>query len=214
MAHAGMVERMKSVIPVCLLALVVATGCGTEEGGTATDPATAATSASGPETPAETPEETTSPTPKPVKPADGKTHELDGLTITTPKRWSDVGEEQTSDTVLSVMHTGIDDTPERLWVRRVADESATSKVARSSRQGLEEIGAVKVAEKGTVEIAGQQAVYSTANRSGGGVQERFHQYVLAGDDATWVLTFSINRWQQRPDPQTVIDSVLMTVELD
>lgn len=202
---------MKTLIPVCLLALVVASGCGTNDADSAADPSSDATSASAPETPTETSAGAIASS-EPVQPASGATHELKGLTLTTPKGWSDVGEKQTPDTVLSVMHTGMDDSPERLWIRRVSPEKSADAVAKSSRQGLEEVGAVKVAEQGTVEIAGQEATYSTANRNGGGLQERYHQYVLTGDDATWVLTFSVNRWQQRPDPQDVIDSILMTVE--
>lgn len=204
-------EGMKSLIPVSLLAVVLASGCGADQAdSTAEDPTDAATSASAPQDPEPTSDE---PSSEPVKAASGKTFELDGLTLTTPKGWSDVGEEQTDDTVLSVMHTGVDDTPERLFVRRVTSDASAAGVAKSSRQDLQEIGATKVAEQGTVDVAGQEATYSTANRKGGGVQERFHQYVLTGDQATWVLTFSVNRWQQRPDPQDVIDSVLMTVEV-
>lgn len=203
---------MKSLIPVCLLTVVLAAGCGSDEAAsTAEDPTTAANSASAPDTPDPSSAEATSDA---VKAASGKTHELDGLTLTTPKGWSDVGEKQTSDTVLSVMHTGMDDTPERLYVRRVTTKAAPEAVAKSSRAALQEAGANKVAEQGTIEVAGQQATYSTAHRKGGGIDERFYQYVVPGEQATWVLTFSINRWQQRPLPQDVIDSVLMTVEVE
>lgn len=200
---------MKSLIPVCLLTVVLAAGCGSDEAAnTAEDPAT---SASAPDSATASSAEAS---PEAVQAASGKTYELDGLTVTTPKGWSDVGEKQTSDTVLSVMHTGMDDTPERLYVRRVTTKGSPEAVAKSSRTALQEVGATKVAEQGMVEVAGQPAVYSTASRKGGGIHERFSQYVVTGDQATWVLTFSINRWQQRPVPQDVIDSVLMTVEVD
>lgn len=207
-----MLRNMKSLIPVCLLTVVLAAGCGSDEAAsTAEDPTDAATSASAADT--STPASAEASTDA-VEPASGKTHQLDGLTLTTPKGWSDVGEKQTSDTVLSVMHTGMDDTPERLYVRRVTTNAPPEAVAKSSRTALQEVGATKVAEQDVVEVAGQEAVYSTARRKGGGIDERFSQYVLTGDQATWVLTFSINRWQQRPVPQDVIDSVLMTVEVD
>lgn len=206
---------MKLLIPVSLLTLVLASGCGTADSDD--EPAAAADSSASASTEESaeqaTSEATASASAKEVKPASGKTYQLDGLTLTTPRGWSDVGERQTPDTVLSVMHTGVDDTPERLWVRRLTPDAGRSATARSARAQLEEIGATKVAQQETVEVAGATASYSTAARSEGGVDERFHQYVIAGDQATWVLTFSINRWQQRPDPQQVLDSVLATVQL-
>lgn len=204
---------MKPVLPALLLAVTLLGACGAEGANEAEAEQAESTAEAVTDPASESPSGTAEPSATPVKPANGKTYRLDGLTVTVPKGWSDVGEQPSDDTVLAVMHTGVDDTPERLAVRRVSTQSPRAAVAAEARLDLKSVGAVKVKDKGTVAVAGQKAAYSTAIRDRGGVYQRYHQYVVTDDDVTWVLTFSVNRWQQRPDPQRVIDSILTTVKV-
>lgn len=145
-----------------------------------------------------------------VTPMKGRTYELDGLTITVPKSWKDVGERATPDVVLSVVNTSMDDVPQRLSIARI-DGAEGGVTAQEQEDALAEIGAKKIQEQEPVEIDGVEALYTTAVRDEGGVNQRFHRYVIAGEDATWVLTFSVNRWQQRPDPDKQIQAILASV---
>lgn len=145
-----------------------------------------------------------------VAPMKGRTYELDGLTITVPKSWTDVGERGTPDVVLSVVNTSMDDVPQRLSIARI-DGGEGGVTAQDQQDALAEMGAKKIQEQEPVEIDGVEALYTTAVRNEGGVNQRFHSYVIDGEDATWVLTFSVNRWQQRPDPDEQIQAILASV---
>lgn len=186
------------------VATVLLAGCGpnTAEDDPGADPSTTT-----PET-----SSATSDAPDAVEPMKGRTYELDGLSITVPKSWKDVGERATPDTVLAVVNTSMDDVPQRLSVQRI-DAAEGEITAQDQHDALAEIGAKKISEREPVEVAGAEALYTTAVRNEGGVNQRFHRYVLTGEEATWVLTFSVNRWQQRPDPDQQIQAILASVDL-
>lgn len=196
-----------------VLGLSLLVGCGTQEAtGSAGDQAPSpSSSASSPTTSAE-PSSPAKPS-RTVAPADGPTIKGKGVEVVVPQGWSVVQELAGPDVVLTATHTGVDDSPENLFVRDLGDPVGdAAEAARSNRAYLEDQdGVTKVEDLGSTEIGGRTASHVRGVRNQGGLHEQLDQFWVAGGQRSMVLTFRTNRWQIHPNPRQVVASVLATV---